>query len=217
MTRIYSEYHVRRLDNDRFVQMLAPFTAESDELAKYLIRLCKKEGRDPTAVEKSGRFTIPAIFVQDEESVPFLRGRNQRGGGVHDYFSCNDSVPVVPKDVAAAIYLEINAYCDSIDAGRNYLIHVKDFFRRWSKWSVVYVWPGYFHKRSVFATPAEIAGVECDPYVTAEKLDAAIVESKEATAAIKAVPDEVEKKPEMVEASEKVTADLKEAKERVGE
>lgn len=199
MTAIYTEFCTRYLDNDRFVQMTEPFRCYSDEL--------KKAGFNPI-------FEIQAGFVMDGESVPVIRGRNVRGGGVHDYFSCHDSVPVVTKALAAAIYLEINAYCDLIDSGRNYLTRAKDFLRRWSKWAVVYVWPGYFHKRSIYATPAEIAGVEKDPYMTVEKIEAAIVESKEATAAIKAIPAEVDEKAGLVQASEKVTEDLKDAKEK---
>ena len=72
--------------------------------------------------------------------------------------------------------------------------------------------PGYFHKHKVMATPEEIAGVKGDPFVTVEKLEAAIVQSEEATTAIKAVPETVAEKPAMVEASEKVTTDLKDAK-----
>ena len=202
MTHIYTGWFTRSLDNDRFVHMTAPFRWSSDELAKA--------GFNPN-------FEIPTAFIMDGESVPIVRGRNIRGGGVHDYFSCYDSIPVVPKSVAAAVYLEINAYCDDIDAGRSYYAHAKDFLRRWAKWSVVYVWPGYFHKRSVKATCQELYGFEGDPYVTIEKIDAAIEQSKQATDAIKEVPPEVEGKPAMVEASEKVTADLKEVKAEVKE
>ena len=197
MTRILSEYHIQRLDNDRFVQMTADFIIESDELAKA--------GFNPRLVIKKG-------FVQDEESVPGIRGRNARGGAVHDNLSCYDSIPVVTKALAAAVYLEINAYCDSIDEGRNRLTMAKDFLRRWSKWGVVRVWPGYFHKRSIYATSEELYGIKGDPYVTIEKLEAAIVQSEQATAEIKAVPEQVESKAELVEASEQVTDDLKEAK-----
>jgi hypothetical protein len=178
--------------------MIAPFKASSDELAKA--------GLDPD-------FEIPAGFVMDEESVPIVRGRNARGGASHDYFSCNDSIPVVSKQLAAAIYFEINEYCDAIDAGRSKYEMVRDWTRRWSKWSVVRVWPGYFHKRSVMATPIEIANLASDPYMTPEeKLAEAIVQSKEATAAIKDVPEEVLQKDTLVAASEKVTDDLKDAK-----
>lgn len=198
MTRILSDWQTRTLDNDRFVQMTAPFIFESDELAKAGLK---------------SRVTIPVGFVMDGESVPAVRGRNVRGGGVHDYLSCYDSDPVCSTQALAAnVYLEINAYCDDIDAGRSYYSHAKDFLRRWSKWAVVYVWPGFFHKRSVFATCKELYGFDGDPYITVEKIDAAIVESKEATEAIKAVPDTVESKPEMVKASEKVTEELRDEK-----
>jgi hypothetical protein len=198
MTRILSEFETRHLDNDRFVQMTAPFRFESDELAKAGLK---------------ARVTIPAGFVMDGESVPIVRGRNVRGGAVHDYLSCYDSDPVcLTQSLAANVYLEINAYCDDIDAGRSYYAHAKDFTRRWAKWSVVYVWPGFFHKRSVKATCKELYGFDGDRYVTVEKLDAAIVQSEQATDAIKDVPAGVEGKPEMVEASQKVTSDLRDTK-----
>ena len=198
MTAIYTEFETRTLDNDRFVQMVSPFIFESDELKKAGLK---------------SRVTIPAGFVMDGESVPIVRGRNVRGGAVHDYLSCFDSDPICPtQSLAANAYLEINAYCDDIDAGRSRYAHVKDFFRRWAKWSVVYVWPGFFHKRSVKATCEELYGFKGDKYMTVEKIDAAIVQSKEATAAIKEVPEQVVEKPTMVAASEQVTEDLKDAK-----
>ena len=197
MTRVLSELVTLHLDNDRFVQLTRPFIFISDELAKAGLK---------------SRVTVPKDFVQDFESVPITRGRNKRGGTVHDYLSCIDSDPVVTKALAAAVYLEMNAYTDSIDYGRNKYLMVRDFFRRWSKWAVVYVWPGYFHQRKVLASCEEIAGIKCDPYITVEKLEAAIVQSEQATATIKAVPEQVEQKAELVEASEQVTDDLKEAK-----
>jgi hypothetical protein len=118
----------------------------------------------------------------DFESVPIVRGRNKRGGTVHDYFSCFDSEPIVSKQLAAAIYFEFNEFCDSIDAGRNTYAVVRDWTRRWSKWSVVRVWPGYFHKRSVMASCAEIAGIEKDPYITVEELQAQVEVLKETVA-----------------------------------
>lgn len=197
MTRIFTEFATRHLDDDRFVQMTAPFRFFSDVLL---------------AAGFDGYGEVPAGFIMDGESVPVVRGRNVRGGGVHDCYSCHDSTPVVSKAVAAAMYLEINAYCDEIDAGRNRLVRAKDFLRRWAKYAVVYVWPGYFHKRSVNATCEELYGFKGDPYRTVEKLEEAIVESKEATAAIAAVPDAVAEKPAMMEASKHVTKELKGAK-----
>ena len=197
MTHIHSEYLIRRLDNDRFVQMTAPFHISSDVL--------KDAGFSPD-------LEIQTDFVMDEESVPIVRGRNARGGAVHDYLSCNDSIPLVTKSIAASVYLEVNAYCDSIDAGRSRLAKGRDFVRRWSKWTVVRVWPRYFHKRSIFATPFDILGIEGDPYTTVEKLEAAIVKSKEVTAVIKAVPDQIVEKSAMVEASKQITEGLKDAK-----
>jgi len=197
MTRVLSELITRNLDNDRWKQLTHPFICELDTLKKVGLK-CRVEA--------------PIGFVQDFESVPIVRGRNIRGGVIHDYLSCIDSDPIVTKEIAAACYFELNQYTDSIDHQRGILIKLNDWARRWSKWAVVYVWPFYFHQRRVMATPKEITGLECDPYVTIEKLDAAIVESKETTAKIKEVPAEVDTKAEMVKASEQVTSDLKDAK-----
>jgi|GEM_PF-670684 len=150
MTRIFTPLITQHLDNDRWVRQVAPFTFESDVLAKAGLK---------------SRPTIPTGFIQDFESVPVTRGRNKRGGTVHDYLSRFDSDPVVTKQIAAAVYFEINEYCDYIDAGRSSYTMVKDWLRRWGKWAVVYVWPGYFHRHSVMATCLELAGVEDDPYV----------------------------------------------------
>jgi hypothetical protein len=170
MTRIFSELLTRNIDNDRWKQLIAIFSCEIDTLKRAGLK---------------SRIDIPIGFIQDFESIPLMRGRNIRGGVVHDYLSCCDSDPIVTKAIAAAAYFELNAYTDSIDTGRNYPVMFTDWLRRWGKWAVVYVWPGYFHKRSVYATCLEIVGIEGDPYVTIEKLNAAIVESKETTAAIK--------------------------------
>jgi len=196
MTKIFTGLATDHLDNDRFVQMKEPFVCELDTLRDAGLKALIK---------------VPKGFVMDFESVPITRGRNKRGGTVHDYLSCIDSDPVVTKAIAAEAYLEMNAYTDEIDCGRDKLTMVKDWLRRWSKWGVVRVWPGYFHQRKVMATCKEIAGIDCDPYIT---IESAIKESKETTAAIKEIPATVEGKQGMVEASEKVTDSLKEAKEK---
>lgn len=196
MTRILTTLDRRNIDNYKYEVLINPFIFESDKLKEANLQY---------------RVEVPAGFVFDEESVPWVRGTNKRGGTAHDYLCRSDSVPLVTKALAASVYLEIMAYTYEI-TDRSYWQHFKDFTRRWFKWGVVYVAPGYFHKFKVTATCKEICGMEGDPYVTIEKLDAAIVQSKEATEAIKAVPETVAEKPAMVEASEKVTADLKDAK-----
>jgi hypothetical protein len=197
MTRILTPFNTQNLDNDRWIMVISIFEFESNVLKKYGYKSSNKEHPE--------RIRILIGFTQDGESVPIVRGRNKRGGLVHDYFSCFDSDPVVTKWIAALVYLEINAYCDSIDTMRfskSYHPHIptslivptvkaKDFARRWSKFGVVAVWPGYFHKRSIYATCKELAGIEGDPYVTIEKLDA------------------------LIEKTEKVSSDLKETKEDV--
>ena len=150
MTKIYSTLQTAHLDNKRFVQLTAPFIFESDVLEKAGLK---------------SRVKIPVGFVQDFESIPIVRGRNKRGGTVHDYLSCIDSDPVVTKEIAADVYFEINEYTDKIDEERTKFTKGYDWMRRWLKWGVVSVWPGYFHHRKVMATIFEIAGFDGDPYI----------------------------------------------------
>lgn len=177
--RILSELITRSVDNYRFEQLMQPFIYESDLLKEAGLKY---------------RVTIPAGFVQDFESLPLVRGRNVRGGVVHDYFSCINSEPVVSKWMAADLYAEMNAYTDAIDHGRGAFTQMYDWIRRSCKAGVVRFWPGFFHKRRVEATCLEIAGVTGDQYVAIEKIEAAIVQSEQATAAIKEVPAEVDSK-----------------------
>jgi hypothetical protein len=165
MTRILAELLTRNLDNERFVQLLSPFGAELDTLKKYDLK------------NKAGKYEMwgPTGMVQDFESVPIVKGSNKRGGAMHDIACRTDSDPVVTKAQAAEIYLEVMHHCNDIDEERfkksNHPIIVpvtktKDWAKRWGKWGVVRVWPGYFHKFPLLATCREIAGVDGDPYVT---------------------------------------------------
>lgn len=190
--RILSELITRNVDNDRFVQLVTPFIYESDLLK--------------TRVE------IPAGFVQDFESLPIVRGRNKRGGTVHDYFSRFDSCPVVTQWQAADLYSEMNEYTDAIDHGRGFFTKVYDWLRRSSKAGVVRLWPYFFHKWSVLATCKEIAGVDGDPYVTIEKLEALIEKTEQVSEDLKDV--KTEQTPEMIEKTDQVTEDLKEEKQK---
>jgi hypothetical protein len=146
----------KHIDNCRFVQLIQPFIYESD-----LLESC---GLNP-------RVVIPTGFVQDFESLPLIRGRNIRGGTVHDYFCRYDSEPVVTKQQAADLYQEMNEYTDSIDHNRGLLIKFYDWIRRELKVLVVRIWPFGFHAHSVMATGKEIAGFDSDPYITIEKID----------------------------------------------
>jgi hypothetical protein len=84
-----------------------------------------------------GRVEIEPGFIFDWESVPVFRGTSKAAGLPHDYLSRKDSVPKVSKKVAADVYLEVMKYIGT------------PFLRRWLKYSVVLVWPGYFHKKSI--------------------------------------------------------------------
>jgi hypothetical protein len=197
MTRIFTPLVTVNIDNSKYVALHEPFVFESDVLKnaglKYHI-----EG--------------PIGFVYDFESIPWIRGTNKRGGTAHDIVCRKNVVPGITKAIAAAVYFEIMEYCYAIDCQRDQTQKVIDWGRRWFKWAVVYVWPGYFQKYELMATCEEISGLKGDPYVTAEKIEAAIVQSEEATASIKDIPEQVEQKADLVQASEQVTSDLKDAK-----
>lgn len=97
---------------------------------------------------------IPEGFICDLESVPIVKGSNNESGAWHDYFSRYDSDPVVSKTVCAQIYLEFQKYYDLMEGG--FFNTIWDFIRRWTKTSVVWIAPGYFHKHRVMATYEEI-------------------------------------------------------------
>lgn len=234
MTRILSPLVVGYLNNSNYVSLHEPFGIISDVLIKHGLR---QVGWELRPLGHEDEFWAPARFVFDFESTPnWLRGplgENKRGGATHDpicrknVLVCwNGSGSIMTKSIGADVYKEIMDYCDSIDTQRfekgkhlyipdvliDPIVRTKCWTRRWLKSSVVRVWPGYFQKYELTATAKEIYGLEGDPYVTIEKLEAAIVQSKEATEAIKIVPENVPEKPAMVQASEQVTTDLKDAK-----
>ena len=232
MTRILALLSVDFLDNNHNVILSHPFGFISDVLIKHGLRQVGWESR-PLGYEDE--FWLPQGFVFDFESTPNLirgpLGENKRGGAAHDGV-CRKNVLVcwngvcegITKSIAADVYFEIMAYCDIINfkLADHYTVTkpvflLRDWTRRWAKSTVVRVWPGdFFQRYYINATAEEIYGIKCDPYVTVEKLDEAIVQSKEATAAIKAVP-EVDQKADLVAASEQVTADLKDAKKEANQ
>ena len=75
---------------------------------------------------------------------------------IHDYLCRIDSVPVVAKKQAAEVYYEIMECRDGLPDKETTLGAVSLFFRRWIKYGVVRVWPGYFHKHTVNATYEEM-------------------------------------------------------------
>ena len=84
-----------------------------------------------------GDCTVPAGFTFDWESVPIIRGTSKIGGLCHDALSRKDSIPVVDKKTAADVYLEIMKYRGN------------SWWRRYIKYWVVRIAPGYFHKKKV--------------------------------------------------------------------
>jgi hypothetical protein len=67
-----------------------------------------------------------------------------------------DSVPVVTKKQAADVYLEVMKCRDGLPDRYSRLSAISLWARRWIKYGVVRVWPGYFHKHTVAATYDEM-------------------------------------------------------------
>ena len=98
----------------------------------------------------------PAGFVHDYESVPVVRGTSKRGGVIHDYLCRIDSAPVVTKKQAADVYFEVMECRDGMPDKETTLGACSLWLRRWIKYGVVRVWPGYYHRHRVAATLEEL-------------------------------------------------------------
>lgn len=110
------------------------------------------------AVGLSSRVEVPTGFVHNYESVPFFKGTSKSGGVGHDYLCRSDCKPEgVTKKIAADVYFEIMETSDQRKATGNLQL-IRFWFRRWLKYSVVLVAPGYFHKHKVNATYEEMSG-----------------------------------------------------------
>lgn len=101
----------------------------------------------------------PEGFVHDYESVPVIKGTSKRGGVIHDYLCRINSVPVVTKKQAADVYFEVMECRDGLPDRDTGLSAANLWIRRWIKYGVVLVWPGYFHKHRVNATYEELRGI----------------------------------------------------------
>jgi len=125
--------------------------------------------------------TMPILFVHDKESVPGIKGTNERAGVIHDGGSRIDFVSVCivwddgtepvefNKAQVAALYLEAMETRDNqmkeLELQKNsgilpiawcYVGVFNRWWRRPLKYSVVRIWPGYWHKFPVMATYEEI-------------------------------------------------------------
>ena len=112
------------IDNYKYYRLLAPYRFKSVVLGCTI--------------------TVPKGFVYDKESVPIITGTSVRGGLIHDYLCRIDSVPVVTKEQAANVYLEVMTRRKNA------------WWRRYIKYWAVRVAFGYFHKFKVLATYEEI-------------------------------------------------------------
>lgn len=168
--------------------------------------------------EQPGDIWFPGGLVFDFESVPRLlrapTGENKRGGTTHDGV-CRKGVkgpdqavelvcPGMTKSIAADIYFEIMEYTDSVDKERfkkeNHpwlpvpvivpVITFKEWLRRQIKSNFVRVWPGdFFQKYDLDATCMEVAGIECDPYITLTNANATIIRTEVDAGMTGATPD----------------------------
>ena len=138
MARILTPLINEDIDS-RFARLHKPFAIWSDVLG------CKVKA--------------PEGFIHDYESVPVIKGTSKRGGVIHDYLCRIDSEPVVTKKQAADVYLEVMVCRDGLPNRETTLGAASLFIRRWIKYGVVRVWPGYFHKNRVNATYEELRGI----------------------------------------------------------
>lgn len=196
MTKIYTPLDIRDVDNARFSKLLSPLRGQSDVLRK----IQQKMG-DP---EATGDFEIPAGFIQDKESIPLFKGDNNIAGVAHDYFSRKDSIPIIKKFSAANVYYDILDYLYDRRPGDVWR-DTKEWFKKWTKYSVVYAVPGYFyfHKHLVEATAEEIAGIrECfyvdelkdEIKVLEKEIEVAKVDKADAVETIAIAKEEIKEK-----------------------
>ena len=99
-----------------------------------------------------GQVAVPVDFIFDYESIPripivywALAHTSKRGGTAHDYLYRFDSIPIVPREIADAVYEEI------MTARKNWWWRrmLKYYGVRWfGRWS--------YHNLSVFATYDEL-------------------------------------------------------------
>ena len=131
MTKILTSLINESIDS-KYARIYKPFRVESDILKCTI--------------------TVPVNFIHDFESVPMIKGTSKRGGVIHDYLCRIDSMPVVTKKVAAAVYLEIMEYRDSMFERKTNIGRFNLWWRRWLKYGVVCIAFRYFHKHKVMAT-----------------------------------------------------------------
>lgn len=131
MTKILTSLINESIDN-KYARIYKPFRVESDILKCTI--------------------TVPVNFIHDFESVPMIKGTSKRGGVIHDYLCRIDSMPIVTKQVAAAVYLEIMEYRDSMFERKTNIGRFNLWWRRWLKYGVVCIAFRYFHKHKVMAT-----------------------------------------------------------------
>ena len=134
--KFLSKLIVESLIGSRFVKLYKPF--------RFYSKILNQE------------IEIPQGFICDYESVPMFKASSKRGGVGHDYLCRKDSVPVVPKQKAASVYLELQA-CRDRALNEGWFKRCWRCIKRNAKTLVVRMAPGYFHKLKVLASLDEVS------------------------------------------------------------
>ena len=101
---------------------------------------------------------IPTGFVCDLESVPLVKATSKRAGGIHDYLCRKNSVPIVSKAIAAAVYKEAQE-CKDVIVQKGIFDKFNKWVRRQIKTGVVRIAWGYYHRYMVDATAEELTNL----------------------------------------------------------
>jgi hypothetical protein len=96
-------------------------------------------------------------FFTTMKAFRSLRG-HQYAAALSMTISAERQQSVVTKKQAAKVYLEVMACRDGLPDRGTTFGAINLFIRRWIKYGVVRVWPGYFHRHKVSATYEEMAG-----------------------------------------------------------
>jgi len=136
-TKLLSDLIVKDIIGSRYVELYLPFSYYSKILDKVVV--------------------IPEGFICDYESVLFIKSTSKVGRVVHDYWCRKNSDPIVTKQQAADLYLEVQKCRDNILNG-GWFARFNRSCRRNVKTLVVRAVFGYFHKLKVKSTLEEVSG-----------------------------------------------------------
>ncbi len=110
------------------------------------------------------RFEAPTGFVNDEESIPWLKGTSKRAGVIHDLV-CRKEFNLTISE-CADLYFECMEAVDAEKYATDENSKVKKELSRFNRWwrrhvksnVVRFNWAGFYHRWSVNSTYEEIKG-----------------------------------------------------------